>query len=85
MNRDGAVNIADSIFFLNFLFVMGPPPGCQKAADVNRDCNINIADAIFVLNFLFVMGPPPSLPFPNCGIREQCMNLGCDSFPPCDG
>ncbi|MFN0059333.1 MAG: hypothetical protein ACKVX7_12835 [Planctomycetota bacterium] len=68
-NGDAVFNIADAIFLLSSLFLLGsPPPTCEDSADVNDDGVINIADPIAALSSLFVSGsPPPPAPFPNCG------------------
>ncbi len=72
VNADGGVNIADSVFLLNALFVPGSPaPSCPDAADINDDGSTNIADAIYLLNALFVPGSPavpePSTATGGCG------------------
>ena len=65
---DGAVNIADMIAILDFLFTAVPLPTCQRAADASDDGFLVIADAIWISNYLFSGGPPPPSPFPNCGL-----------------
>jgi hypothetical protein len=87
-NADGVINITDGIFVLNFLFLGGPGPDCQEAANPNDDGTINITDGIFVLNYLFLGGPPPADPGPigsPCGPdpEESPTNLGCDSYTHC--
>ncbi len=82
-NGDGPINIADSIFLLNLLFVSPPPVStCQEACNTNGDLNGNIADVIYGLNFLFADGPSPLPPWPLC---ESLANppLGCDSYSSC--
>ena len=53
VNGDGAVNIADAVALLQYLFAGGKPPVCAKAADANDDDAVNIADAVKILGFLF--------------------------------
>ncbi|HNR98244.1 MAG TPA: hypothetical protein PKX48_05090 [Planctomycetota bacterium] len=53
VNGDAAVNIADAVAILQYLFAGGKPPVCAKAADANDDDAINIADAVKILGFLF--------------------------------
>ncbi len=53
VNGDAAVNIADAVALLQYLFAGGKPPLCAKAADTNDDDAINIADAVKILGFLF--------------------------------
>jgi hypothetical protein len=82
-NDDGAVNIADAAFVLNFLFLGGPTPVCLDAADANDDGGANIADGSFILNFLFLGGPDPPAPGTQCGpdasddALEACASVRC--------
>ena len=87
-NADGALNITDGIFVLNYLFLGGDEPSCLEAANANDDDSINITDGIFVLNYLFLGGPAPAPPGPPeepCGPDPQGSptNLGCASYPHC--
>lgn len=66
-NRDAAINIADPIYLLNYLFRGGDALSCPDAADANDDGALDIADAISLLNFLFLGGAPPPPPFPEPG------------------
>ncbi|MEE8143279.1 MAG: FG-GAP-like repeat-containing protein, partial [Planctomycetota bacterium] len=44
-NQDDMVDIADSIFTFNYLFVQGSrEPGCDDACDMNDDGDVDIAD-----------------------------------------
>jgi len=83
-NADGALNIADAVSLLNFLFVPGTPAlPCADAGDANDDEALNIADAVRVLDRLFVPGSPPiAAPFPACGEDPTAGALGC-AAPPC--
>lgn len=81
---DGAVNITDAIFVLNFLFLGGDTPACLDAADANDDGGVNITDGITILNFLFLGGDAPPRPGPtNCGpdpvadSLEGCLSTQC--------
>ncbi len=78
-NGDGAVNISDPSYNLNFLFLGGPEPPCLAAADTNGDGDVNISDPSYNLNFLFLGGPQPDEPFPDCGLgTEMDLELGCE-------
>ncbi len=57
-NGDGALNIADAIAMLGYLFG-GEPLNCVAAMDVNGDNVADISDAIYELSFLFSGGPGP--------------------------
>ncbi|MEM7167697.1 MAG: hypothetical protein AAF581_19755 [Planctomycetota bacterium] len=81
----GAVNIADAILVLNYLFPQGAPVplGCADAADADASGSVNVADVVVILQSLFGFAPTP-LPFPNssdgCGAADI---IGCGSYPAC--
>lgn len=80
-NDDGAVDIADAIHTLGFLFSGGPAASCPDAADANDDGTVDIADAVAVLGHLFSgAGPLPS-PFPAAGIDPTVDALSCGGTP----
>ncbi len=56
-NNSKAVDIADAIALLGYLFAQKAPPPCAKAADANDDDALNIADAISILGYLFSSKP----------------------------
>lgn len=63
-NHDGAVNLADPVFTLNFLFSGGPPPVALDEMDANDDGRVNIADPIALLTCLLIEGgdlPSPGM------------------------
>jgi len=76
-NGDGAVNLTDGVFILNYLFTSGPEPACQDAADVNDDGQLNITDGTYVLNWLFQNGPAPVGYTGACGMDETPSALTC--------
>ena len=86
-NDDGAVNITDGVYLLNFLFGTAPDPVCAEAADPNDDGTLNITDGVYLLNFLFGGGPDPVDPGPTdapCGTDpEGSPALGCESYSGC--
>ena len=74
-NGDSKVDIADTIWLVNFLFRNGATPPCLDAADVNDNELVELSDALFLLAYFFG-GPavqhgfpsiPPPAPFPDCG------------------
>ena len=90
-NADGAVDIADAICILGYLFG-GPEdacktsiPACLDAADVNDDGSVNIADAIAVLSHLFAQSGDLPAPFGSCGSDPTVDALDCLSYPHCAG
>ncbi len=58
-NFDDAVNIADAIFIINYVFKGGPPPVSFWAADPNGDGIVNVADAVYLVEYIFKGGPAP--------------------------
>ncbi len=78
-NIDLAIDLADAINVLNFLFA-GTIPSlpCEDACDANDSGNLDLADAIFTLGTLFAGGPNPPAPHPGCGPDPSDDPLGCD-------
>jgi photosystem II stability/assembly factor-like uncharacterized protein len=58
-NADGAIDIADVVYLINYLFTNGPAPEPLEAGDANCDGLVDIADAVYLINYLFIDGPPP--------------------------
>ncbi len=59
-NNDGAVNISDAIWLINYIFYSGPPPQPVLACgDANTDGASAMQDAIWIINYVFVGGNPP--------------------------
>jgi hypothetical protein len=79
-NADGALNIADAIGVLTFLFSGGTPPLCTDAADADDDGSPTITDPIRVLNYLFLGADPPAPPFPDVGPDPTEDELDCLLF-----
>jgi hypothetical protein len=60
VNGDGAVDVLDVFFLINFLFAGGPlPPGL---ANVNQDSVRDVLDVFYLINALFAGGPAPVCP-----------------------
>ena len=68
INADGAINIADAVTGLDYLFTGGAAPICLDSADVNDDGGINVADAISLLGYLFSSAAEPPAPGASCGV-----------------
>lgn len=81
-NSDGAINIADAVRTLGFLFNNEAAPSCLDTADCNDDGALDISDPVALLAYLF---GSLSLPAPgeNCGADPTTDTLGCDSYGPC--
>ncbi|MFN0057774.1 MAG: dockerin type I repeat-containing protein [Planctomycetota bacterium] len=82
-NSDTALNIADAIYLVQYIFVGGTQPSCFDAADSNDDSTVNVADVIYILNGQFSGGAPPPAPFPSCGNDPTADALGCGFYPTC--
>ncbi len=83
-NSDGTVDISDSLFTLNYLFVGGPPLSCQDAADTNDDGRVDISDPIGTLGVLFLGNG--TIPLPGtmeCGLDPTDDELGCETYGSC--
>jgi len=77
-NRDGAVDLGDVIYSLNYLF-LGSPAHCLIAHDANDDELVDLGDAIYIATYLFADGPAPPAPFPSCGFDHTPSDaLSCD-------
>jgi hypothetical protein len=78
-DNNGAINLSDAVFVLNFLFRGGPAIPCRNAGDSNDDSAVNITDPIFLLRSLFLGGPQPPAPGATCGLDPtEPQALGCD-------
>ncbi len=90
-NADGALNLVDAVFLLEFLFGGQDTLPCRNAADSNNDASLNLADAVLLLDYLFSDGTPPAAPGPPgetpCGVDPEPVgspgDLGCETLPRC--
>jgi len=83
---NGAVQLTDGIFILNFLFLGGDSPGCFEAADADDNGSIQMTDGIYILNFLFLGGAAMPAPHPDCGANgEDDEGPGCEMSSPACG
>ncbi|MFN0059466.1 MAG: di-heme oxidoredictase family protein [Planctomycetota bacterium] len=76
-NQDGAIDIADAVRLLGFLFAIAAAVDCDSACDNNDDGSTNIADVIFELSAIFLGGPLPPPPYPTCGTDSTRDTLPC--------
>lgn len=60
LNGDNRVDLADIVYFVNFLFEDGPPPNPLAAGDLNGDCFITLSDLIHLVNYIYNNGLPPT-------------------------
>ncbi len=82
---DGAVNLADAVFILQYLYGGGPALLCESAGDANDDGAVDLSDAVTILLHLFVGAGTIPEPAAGCGWDPTPDRLPCIEFPPCDG
>jgi PKD repeat protein len=80
-NQDGAVDIADAVAILGYLFSGAGDGGCLSSIDSNDDASTDVADAVTVLVHLFSGGGPLPAPFPGCGVDPSPDSLDCSNQP----
>jgi len=72
-NSDEAVNVADAVWIINYVFASGDPPNPLDAGDTNCDGSCNITDAVWIINYIFAGGYTPCDTdgdgFPDCGLN----------------
>jgi len=83
-NGDGSVNLSDTIFLLNSLFLGWNLPSCEDAADTDDSGLLELTDCISAIGFFFLGGmePPPPGPY-RCGLDPTADLLDCNSYPHC--
>ncbi len=59
VDKSHAVNIADVVFMVDFLFKGGTPPSPYFIGDVDGSCVVNVADLSFLICYLFKGGEEP--------------------------
>jgi hypothetical protein len=60
VNNDGAINVSDVVYLINYLFISGPEPvPLWIIGDVNCDAHVNVSDVVYLINYLFINGPEP--------------------------
>ncbi|MDO8560043.1 MAG: PEP/pyruvate-binding domain-containing protein [bacterium] len=79
----GSVELTDVVYLLTDLFLTGPEPPCDDAADANDDGALDIGDPIRNLLYLFsVTVTEPPLPGPTTpGPDPTADPLGCAQYP----
>jgi hypothetical protein len=59
VDGNGAIDIADVVTLVNYMFKQGPLPPCIEEADVNAHMRVDIADLVYLVNYMFKQGLPP--------------------------
>ncbi len=62
VNDDGAIDILDMIYLIDYKFKDGPEPVSMNEADVNSDGLVNVLDIVYMIDFKFKGGPAPNCP-----------------------
>lgn len=78
-NGDNAIDIADGIYILLYLFDGGPIGPCESGMDANDDGTVDVTDAVAVFIYQFEDGAPPPPPFENCGVDPTGVALSCET------
>lgn len=59
-NSDGAINVAEILYLVNYLFKGGPAPlPLLESGDANCDGKVNVADIVYLVAYLLKSGPKP--------------------------
>jgi len=85
-NADSAIDVADAITMLSFLFPAAPPAApisCASALDANDDEALDISDSVFLLSWLFGANVTIADPASGCGADPTPGSLTCQQFAPC--
>ena len=61
-NGDGAIDVTDIVYLINYLFNETSAPDPYEAGDANCDGKVDIVDIVYLINYLFGEGPPPGCP-----------------------
>ena len=80
-NHDLALDLADGVFLLSYLFTGGMEPVCLSSCDPDANATLGIPDALYIFSYLALGGPPPLPPFPLCGGDDS--GLPCESYDVC--
>lgn len=59
INANGTIDIADVVYFLNYIFYADKPPVYMPSADVNCDGKVNLVDVVAIFRYLFTGNPVP--------------------------
>ena len=84
-NTNGAVDMTDAIYTLDFLFTGKEEPACMDALDANDDAVVDLSDATRMLGFLFLGKAAPPAPFESCGRSTRKNGSGCGRYDGCTG
>ncbi|UCD94682.1 MAG: hypothetical protein JSU69_01120 [Candidatus Zixiibacteriota bacterium] len=58
-NDDGAVNLLDVTYIIDWIYKDGPEPPCFDQADADGRQGGHILDVTYLINYLYKNGPAP--------------------------
>ena len=58
-NNDGAIDAADVVCLINYLYQGGFAPDPLEIGDANCDGTVDASDVVVLINYLFQGGDPP--------------------------
>ena len=58
-NGDEAIDVADVVYIVNFLYKGEAAPSPYLAGDANCDGEVDLADVVYLINYLYRGGDPP--------------------------
>ncbi|MCP4569253.1 MAG: DUF1566 domain-containing protein [FCB group bacterium] len=58
-NGDGAINVGDAVFLIDYIFKSGDAPDPLCIGDANGDDAVNVGDPVYLINYIFKAGPRP--------------------------
>jgi hypothetical protein len=82
-NADGTLDLSDSVFVLDFLFLGVERLRCLSAADTNDSGGVDISDPVHLLNHLFLGAERPGAPYRECGLDPTLDALACETQAAC--
>jgi hypothetical protein len=61
-NGDGAIDIGDIVFLVNFIFKHGPAPDPMESGETNCDDYLDIGDVVNIIYYVYQTWPPFACP-----------------------
>ncbi len=59
-DSDGAINVGDLTYLVDYIFRGGFSPPCPEEGDADGSGSIDVADITYLVGYLFTGGPPPA-------------------------